>query len=161
MGGRRAVIALRRQILAPLPLGFSEENGCARGAYQVAGADGGGRVSLCASGSEVGIALDAKSRLDAQGTPARVVSVPCFELFAEQSAAYRREVLGNAPVRVGIEAAGAMGWDRFIGADGTFVGMEGFGASGPYEALYRHFGITAEAVVEKVNARLAAMDNRE
>jgi transketolase len=158
---RPSVIALTRQNLPPLPLEFSEENRCARGAYQVAGAQGRARVSLFASGSEVAIALDAKARLDVQGVPSRVVSVPCFELFSGQSPAYRREVLGNAPVRVGIEAAGAMGWERFIGADGTFVGMEGFGASGPYEALYRHFGITAEAVVEKVVARLADGGNRE
>jgi transketolase len=111
-------------------------------------------VSLFASGSEVGVAIEAKKLLAAKGIAARVVSVPCFERFAEQDAAYRAATLGTAPLRVGIEAAIRQGWDSLIGTDGIFVGMTGFGASGPYEELYRHFGITAEAVVAQVEERL-------
>ena len=81
--------------------------------------------------------------------------MPSFELFAEQSKDYQEALIGKAPVRVAIEAGIRQGWDRFIGEDGIFVGMTGFGASGPYEALYKHFGITAEAVVEAVSARFA------
>ena len=109
---------------------------------------------MFASGSEVGIAVEASKLLAAKGVLARVVSVPCFERFAEQDPAYRAATLGAAPLRVGIEAAVRQGWDSFIGADGIFVGMESFGASGPYEELYRHFGITAETVVERIEERL-------
>ena len=103
----------------------------------------------------MGIAIEAKKLLDERGIPARVVSVPCFERFFAQDAAYREATLGTAPFRVGIEAAVRQGWDPIIGTDGIFVGMTGFGASGPYEDLYRHFGITAEAVVEQVTNRLS------
>jgi transketolase len=86
--------------------------------------------------------------------PTRVVSVPCFELFAAQPAAYQEAVLGSAPVKVAVEAAVKQGWERFIGPDGGFVGMTGFGASAPYERLYKEFGITAEAVAAAVRERL-------
>src|SRR5690606_19461336 len=105
-------------------------------------------VSLFATGSEVSLALEAKALLEAKGVTARVVSVPSFELFREAPEADREAVLGDAPVRIGIEAAIRQGWDEIIGTDGIFVGMTGFGASGPYKALYQHFGITAEAVTE-------------
>ncbi len=151
---RPSLIALTRQNLAPVRLAYVEENLCARGAYEAAAADGEPQVSLFASGSEVGIAIEVKKLLAAKGIAARVVSVPCFERFAEQDAAYRTATLGTAPLRVGIEAAIRQGWDSLIGTDGLFVGMTGFGASGPYEELYRHFGITAEAVVAQVEERL-------
>jgi transketolase len=93
--------------------------------------------------------------LESRGIASRVVSVPSFERFAEQDDAYRAATIGTAPVRVGIEAAVRQGWDALIGEDGIFVGMSTFGASAPYEDLYRHFGITAEAVAEKVAGRLA------
>jgi transketolase len=86
--------------------------------------------------------------------PARVVSVPCFELFFEQPDGVRRQILGNARVNVGVEAAVRMGWDAIIGNDGIFVGMHSFGASAPYKELYRHFGITAEAVATAALKRL-------
>jgi transketolase len=92
--------------------------------------------------------------LEAAGTPTRVVSVPCFELFEKQSAAYQASVIGRGTVRVAVEAAIQQGWERFIGEDGAFVGMTGFGASAPADVLYREFGITAEAVVAAVKARL-------
>jgi transketolase len=126
----------------------------ARGAYVLA-EDAEAQVSLFASGSEVHIALEAKARLGAAGRRARVVSVPCFELFAEQADDYRVQVLGSARVRVGIEAAVRQGWDALIGADGAFVGMTGFGASAPYKDLYAHFGITAERVAEAALEALA------
>ena len=152
---RPSVLALTRQNLAPVRLEFVEENRCARGAYELAPADGDAVVSIFATGSEVGIALEGKRRLDESGYPARVVSVPCFERFAEQSPAYRRETIGAAAVNVGVEAAVRQGWDAIIGSDGIFVGMTGFGASGPYEELYRHFGITAEAVAQQATERLS------
>jgi transketolase len=83
-----------------------------------------------------------------QGVAARVVSVPCFELFFAQSEAERAKLIGDAPVKVAVEAAVRMGWDRIIGTDGQFVGMDGFGASAPFKDLYKHFGITAEKVAE-------------
>ncbi|MEA3041138.1 MAG: transketolase [Sphingomonadales bacterium] len=151
---RPSLIALTRQNLAPVRLAYVAENFCARGAYEAAAAEGEPEVSLFASGSEVGIAIEARKLLAAKGVPGRVVSVPCFERFAEQDAAYRAATLGTAPLRVGIEAAIRQGWDPIIGTDGIFVGMNSFGASGPAEELYRHFGITAEAVVAQVEERL-------
>jgi transketolase len=152
---RPSLIALTRQNLQQVRQNYVAENLSARGAYEVAGADSGeAEVSLFATGSEVGIAIEAQKLLAARGIPARVASLPCFERFAEQDEAYRRTTLGTARLRVGIEAAVRQGWDAIIGTDGIFVGMTGFGASGPYEELYKHFGITAEAVVEKVTDRL-------
>ena len=103
-------------------------------------------VSIFASGSEVPIAVEAAKILKAKGKPARVVSVPCFELFLAQPAKVRHAVIGGAEVNVGVEAAVRQGWDAIIGSDGVFVGMSGFGASAPYKDLYKDFGITPEAV---------------
>ena len=86
--------------------------------------------------------------------------MPCFELFAEQSKDYQAEIIGTAPVRIAIEAAVRQGWDRLIGTDGIFVGMDRFGASGPYEQLYAKFGITAEAAAKAALDRLAALVER-
>ncbi len=151
---RPSVLALTRQGLAQVRHGFVAENLCARGAYELAAADREAKVSIFATGSEIAVALEARTLLEAQGIAARVVSVPCFERFAEADEAYREETIGAAPLRVGIEAAVRQGWDSLIGNNGIFVGMATFGASAPYEDLYRHFGITAEAVVEQVRARL-------
>jgi transketolase len=150
---RPSLIALTRQNLAPVRTEFVEENLCARGAYEVASVDT-AEVSIFASGSEVGIAIEARTLLEGKGIQARVVSVPSFERFAAQDRAYRESVLGSAPLRVGVEAAVRQGWDALIGNDGIFVGMSSFGASGTYEDLYKHFGITADNVVEQVLARL-------
>jgi transketolase len=154
---RPCILALTRQNLPAVRTHFSEENLCARGAYELASADGDADVSIFASGSEVEIALAAKVLIEARGYAARVVSVPCFELFAEQSGDYRAETIGTAPVQVAIEAAVRQGWARFIGRDGIFIGMTGFGASAPYDQLYRKFGITAEAAAEAALDRLEAM----
>ncbi|MEL6947365.1 MAG: transketolase C-terminal domain-containing protein, partial [Pseudomonadota bacterium] len=149
-----SVIALTRQNLAPARTAYESRNRSLCGAYEVSAANGEATVSLFASGSEVEIALAAQGRLEAAGHPTRVVSVPCFERFAEKPAEYRRSIIGDAPVRVGIEAAVRQGWDAFIGEDGIFIGMDGFGASAPYKELYAHFGITDDAVVSAVTERL-------
>jgi len=152
-----SAIALTRQDLEPVRTTYESENLCGRGAYEAASAGGEeAQVSLFASGSEVEIAMAAKAALDAAGHSTRVVSVPCFELFAAQGDAYRESVIGNSAVNVGIEAAIRQGWDAIIGSDAVFVGMSGFGASAPYKELYGHFGITAEAVVEAVQGKLDA-----
>jgi transketolase len=151
-----SVLALSRQNLPTVRTRAEDANLSARGAYELAGADGEAEVSLFATGSEVQIALSARELLQREGIAARVVSVPSFELFARQSAEHRAEVVGAAPVRIGIEAAVRMGWDAIIGSDGLFVGMSGFGASGRIEDLYPHFGITAERVAGLARDALAA-----
>jgi transketolase len=147
-----SVMALSRQKTPPV----RNQGGhlSARGAYEVSPADGEARVTIFSAGTEVAIAVAAQKLLQAEGVPTRVVSTPCWELFEEQDAAYRNSVIGAAPVRVAVEAGVRMGWDRFIGQDGAFVGMTGFGASAPYERLYKEFGITAEAVAAAAKAKL-------
>jgi transketolase len=149
-----ATIALTRQNLPAVRTEFVEENLCAYGAYELATADGDAAVTIFASGSEVEIALAARTALQAHGHPTRVVSVPAFELFEKQSEKYQAAIIGKAPVKIAIEAAIRLGWDRFIGQDGIFIGMHGFGASGTIEQLYPHFGITADAAVKAAEARL-------
>ena len=149
-----SVLALTRQNLPQLRLGHDKDNRCARGAYEIEPAEGKAQVSLFATGSEVAIALEARKLLAARGVAARVVSVPCFELFFAAPDDYREAIIGTAPVRVGIEAAVRQGWDAIIGSDGLFVGMTTFGASAPYKDLYKHFGITPEKVAETALSRL-------
>jgi transketolase len=140
-----SVLCLSRQALPAFRRETTGENRVARGAYVVAEPDGGRDVTLIATGSEVAIALAAAKLLAAERVRAAVVSAPCFALFRGQSADYRAEVLGTAP-RVGVEAAVEGDWARWLGDDGEFVGMTGFGASAPAEVLYREFGITPAAV---------------
>jgi len=149
-----SLLSLTRQAVSQVRLAAGEENLSARGGYVLAPAEGKRKVSLIATGSEVEVALAARTQLAAAGIPAAVVSLPSWELFAEESAAYREEVLGPGTLRVGIEAGIAWGWERHLGPDGIFIGMTRFGASAPYAALYKHFGITAEAVAAAVKARL-------
>ncbi|WP_378947710.1 transketolase [Mesorhizobium sp. ANAO-SY3R2] len=151
-----STLALTRQNLPAVRTEFVEENLCGYGAYELATADGEAQVTIFATGSEVEIALNARKLLQAAGHPTRVVSVPAFELFDKQSAEYRKALIGNAKVKVAIEAGIRMGWDSFIGTDGIFIGMHGFGASAPIEDLYKHFGITAEAAADAAKARLQA-----
>jgi transketolase len=148
------VLCLTRQNLPTLQAPDGAENRSRRGAYEIKRFDGKPLATLFASGSEVEIAVKAGTELAGAGIPVSVVSVPSFELFARQDADYRSAVIGSAPVRVGIEAAVRQGWDALIGSDGVFVGMTGYGASGPYEELYRHFGITPQAVAAAVRERL-------
>jgi len=141
-----SILCLTRQAVPPLPR-EGAENRTARGAWLVHEPQGKRAVTLMASGSEVQLALGAAQTLAESGIGAAVVSMPCWELFRAQGKDYRRAVLGDAP-RVGVEAALRFGWDEWLGSDGAFVGMTGFGASGPAPQLYEHFGITAKAVVE-------------
>jgi transketolase len=144
-----SVLVLTRQNLPQLRQGFDEHNRCALGGYELIAADDDDAVvSLFATGSEVAIAAEAKKLLATRKISARVVSVPCFELLLAAPDAKRAAVIGSARVNVAVEAGIRHGWDAIIGSDGAFVGMTTFGASGPYKDLYRHFGITAEAVAQ-------------
>jgi len=148
-----SVLALSRQGLPSLRKDASE-NLSAQGGYILAPAENERQVTLIASGSEVMVALEARAQLGAQGISAAVVSMPCWELFQAQTPRYRDQVLGPGTPRIAIEAGLRHGWDAWLQPDGGFIGMTGFGASAPGQDLYPHFGITAEAVVEAVKARL-------
>jgi transketolase len=148
------VLALTRQNLPQLRTTTRNDNPCSQGAYELVAASGEAKVSLFASGSEVEIAVAAQKQLAEKGIAARVVSVPSLELLLAQDEAKQRAIIGNAPVKIAIEAAVRWGWDAVIGHDGTFIGMHGFGASAPAKDLYKHFGITAEAVVKAAGDRV-------
>ncbi len=141
-----SIMSLTRQGLAPVRTAHTSENLCGKGAYVLRQTDGPRDVTLIATGSEVEIAIAAADALAKDGVQAAVVSAPCFELFADQSASYQASVLGEAP-RIGIEAGVRQGWGLLLGDNSDFVGMDGFGASAPAPELYAHFGITAEAMV--------------
>jgi transketolase len=149
------VLALTRQNLPQLRNLARNDNPCSHGGYELVAAQGDAKVSLFASGSEVEIAVAAQKQLAEKGVAARVVSVPSLELLLAQDEAKRRAIIGNAPVKVAIEAAVRWGWDAVIGQDGEFIGMHGFGASAPAKDLFKHFGITAEAAVNAVLKRLS------
>jgi transketolase len=142
--GTPSILALTRQGVPPLRTAVAKENLSARGAYVLVEVEGDRDVTLIGTGSEVALAVEAAAKLAMKGIKAAVVSMPCWELFEAQSENYRSEVLGSAP-RVAVEAASGFGWEKWIG-EGAFVGMRGFGASAPAQDLYKHFGITAEAV---------------
>ena len=141
------VLALTRQNLPQLRTTARPDNPCSHGAYELVAAQGEAKVSLFASGSEVEIAVAAQKQLGERGIASRVVSVPSLELLLAQPADRQNAIIGNAPVKVAIEAAVRWGWDAVIGPNGAFVGMHGFGASAPAKDLYKHFGVTAEAAV--------------
>lgn len=144
-----SVLALSRQGLPMLRSAHSSENKSAKGAYVLHEADGSRDITLIATGSEVEIAKAASDKLATEhGIRAAVVSMPCWEKFEQQSSDYQDAVLGQVP-RIAIEAAARMGWDRWIGTNGTFIGMPGFGASAPINDLYAHFEITAENICTK------------
>jgi transketolase len=145
--GTPSILALTRQGLATLRTQSETDNLCARGAYVLREAEGARDVTVLATGSEVEIAVSAAEALGKEGIRAAVVSMPCWEVFEAQDESYRSEVLGTAP-RVGVEAACGLGWDKWTGPGGAFIGMSGFGASAPIDDLYTHFGITAEAVAK-------------
>jgi transketolase len=142
------VLALTRQGLPTLREDAAEDNHSARGAYILRDADSPNVVTLLATGSEVSLAVEARDMLQADGIGTRVVSMPCWEMFEKQDAAYRHMVLGPNTVKVAVEAGVQHGWDRYIGPEGRFIGMRGFGASGKGPDLYNHFGITAQAVAD-------------
>ena len=153
-----SVMALTRQGLPLLrtepdgPQG-ADRNLSARGAYVLRQSSSTRQVTLLATGSEVSISVAAAELLAAQGIGAAVVSMPCWELFERQPVEYQQAVLGTAP-RVGVEAAVRHGWDRWLGPRSAFIGMHDFGASAPGEAVYQHFGITAEKVAEAARSLL-------
>ncbi|GAA0643477.1 transketolase [Brevundimonas lenta] len=149
-----SALALSRQKTAAVRTVAATENLSGKGAYELRAANGAAKATIFATGTEVPLALAAADRLEAEGTPTRVVSVPCFELFFQQPKKYQDSVIGRGTVRVAVEAAIQQGWERFIGEDGGFVGMSSFGASAPAEVLYEKFGITTDAVVDAVKARL-------
>jgi transketolase len=149
-------LVFARQALPLVRTSHTEENLSRRGAYVLhESACGPRQVTLLATGSEVSLAVRARDMLEKQGVGTAVVSMPCWELFELQDVQYRRSVLQPSTVRVGIEAATRFGWDRYLGEEGHFVGMQGFGASGPADTLYQHFGITADAMVKAAEKGLA------
>jgi transketolase len=141
-----SVLALTRQNLPQQRLSLDQTNRCASGAYELRAAEGAPAVSLFATGSEVAIAVAAQKLLAARNVAARVVSVPCMELFLTLSESERTAIIGQAKVNIAVEAGIRQGWDAVIGSGGIFIGMTGFGASAPYKELYQHFGITPEKV---------------
>lgn len=148
-----SLIALSRQALPAMRFDVGE-NRSARGGYVLAEAEGPRQATLISTGSEVAIAMAAREALAADGIPVAVVSLPCWELFGQQDESYRAEVLGGV-LRVGIEAGIGFGWERWLGPQGVFIGMTGFGASAPAEELYKHFGITPEAIAAAVKRRIS------
>jgi transketolase len=148
-----SLLALTRQALPLLRGEPASENRAARGAYVLLEANGHRQVTLLATGSEVSIAMAARDALAEDGVRAAVVSMPCWELFEQAPEEYQEAVLGSAP-RVAVEAAVQFGWERWLGSRGAFIGMTGFGASAPGEALYPHFGITSERVAAAARSLL-------
>ncbi len=155
LSNRPSILALTRQVLPTVRTEDGTENLSAKGGYELAAADGDAVVTILATGSEVEIALAARDQLQMKSTATRVVSMPCWELFDDQDAAYREQTLGPGTVRIAVEAALEQGWSRYTGDADAFVGMTGFGASAPAADLFKHFGITAEAVAAKALALLA------
>ena len=158
--GTPSVMALSRQGVPAVRHEYKSANLSARGAYVLAQAEGKRQAILMATGTEVSLALEARDLLQAEGIGTRVVSMPCMELFAQQDDAYRKRILPGGAVRVAVEAAVRMGWDQWLlgergrEAKAGFVGMTGFGASAPADRLYEEFGITAEAIAQKVKSLL-------
>ena len=150
---RPSVLALSRQGLPTVRLTDTAENLCAKGGYVLSETDGPRQATILATGSEVSLALEAQETLKSEGISAAVVSMPCCDLFDEQGDAHRASVLGTAP-RVAVEAGICYGWERYVGDNGHIVGMSSFGASAPASDLYTHFGITSDAVVSAVKARI-------
>lgn len=149
-----SVLALSRQGLPELRTSYVKDNLCRQGAYEIAPAASAAAVTLLATGSEVSLAVAARDALQKEGIGTRVVSMPCFELFDAQPEAYRQSILQPDTIRIGIEAAVQLGWDRYTGDNGAFIGMSSFGASAPAAALFEHFGITVEAIVDAAKSRL-------
>ncbi len=149
---RPSVLALSRQNLPQVR--HDTEMKSARGAYRLKAAEGARKVVLLATGSEVELALNVASALEADGVGADVVSMPCWELFAEQDGAYKADLLPVDALKVSIEAGVTLGWERFVGSDGLTIGIDVFGASAPAEELFRHFGFTVDAIVPQIKSKL-------
>ena len=152
--GQPVGLVMTREAVPPVRLEHTDENLCARGAYVFAEADGKARVTIMATGSEVWVALGAREKLQASGIPTRVVSMPCLELFEQQSAAYKASIMDEGTLRVSVEAGTVVGWDRYTGPDGLIIGLDSFGASGLPNEVMAHFGITSDAVARAVEGCL-------
>ena len=150
---RPSVIVLTRQGLTTVRVNHTNLNLSARGGYLVSDSVGQRQVTILATGSEVEIAIEAQKKLQSDEISAAVVSMPSWNLFEEQDDEYKEKVLGHG-IRVAVEAAVQMGWEKYIGSDGCFIGMSSFGASAPASELYKHFGITVDAIVEAVKNKL-------
>ena len=144
-----SMLVLTRQNL-PAQRADIAENKTSRGAYILSPASTAPKAVIVATGSEIYLAMDAQKILEEKGVPTQVVSAPSFELFAKQDAAYRASVIPANAIKVGIEAGIRQGWDALIGSDATFIGMTGYGESAPAEVLFKHFGITTDAIVDAV-----------
>jgi len=155
-GGRPSILALSRQNLPQVRTEARTENLCAKGAYRLKAAGAARKVVLLATGSEVELALNVAQALEAEGVGADVVSMPCTELFDEQGAAYRAEILPADALIVSIEAGTTFGWERYTGLDGLTIGIDRFGASAPAEDLFERFGFSVEAVVPKIKEKLGS-----
>jgi transketolase len=151
---RPSLLAFSRQEVPTVRTVHTAENLSAKGAYELVG-DPGAKLTFLATGSEVGLAVEARALLAKDGIPSRIVSMPCWALFEEQSPQYREKILGPGTVKVAIEAGVREGWDRYIGADGAFVGMHSFGSSGPAKGVYKHFHITPEAAAQAAKTALS------
>ena len=149
-----SILVLTRQGLKQARLEHTEENLSAKGGYVISNASSDVDVTIIATGSEVEIAIDAQSELEAQGTSTQVVSMPSCEKFEAQSIEYQNNVLGNAKVYASIEAGATYGWDRYVGRDGVKIGIDTFGASAPAKDLYKHFGVTKENLVASIKKKL-------
>lgn len=157
LNGQPSALVLSRQNLPTLDRNsFAAPSGTLKGGYVVFESEAEPRVILIGTGSELGLCLEAASRLQSESIGVRVVSMPCFELFDQQDLDYRNSVLPPAvTARVGVEAGLRMGWDKYLGIEGRFVGMDSFGASAPAEVLYEHFGISVENIVVAAKEQLA------
>ena len=144
---RPSLLAFSRQDAPPMRSAHTAENLSAKGAYELVG-DKDAKITFLATGTEVSLAMKARELLAAEGIKARIVSMPCWSLFEEQPESYRKQVLGPGTVKIAIEAGARLGWDRYIGPEAAFIGMQSFGASGLYRDVYQHFGITAEAAAD-------------
>ena len=154
---RAAVLALSRQPMPLLRSDATSENRSARGGYVLLEADGARRVmTLLATGSELHLAAQARDILQGEGVPTAVVSMPCRLLFEEQDAEYRKSVLGSSMARVAVEAAVELGWEKYLGFGGAFVGMHDFGESGKISDVYAKFDITTDAIVRAAHRVLGA-----
>jgi len=149
-----SVLALSRQNLPPVRDDVGE-NRSAKGAYRLRAATAARKVVLVATGSEVSVALDTATALEAQGIGADVVSAPCLELFEKQDAAYQADVLPRDALIVSVEAGVTHGWQGYTGRDGLNIGLDRFGASAPAEVLFEHFGFSADKIVPQITAKLA------
>ncbi len=159
---RPSLLALTRQKVPPVRTLPEKTNLCARGAYEIVGGERDETDAVIfASGSEVHLALKAREIVQEEGYSVRVVSVPCMELFDEQEEEHKRRIIGSEKVRAAIEAGVRDGWWRFIDRDDIFIGMHDFGESAPAADLYRHFGITAEALASALLDRLSGADSTE